>query len=194
MNSKQNKGNLRLKYKQLRKQDFKLVEKLIFNQVEVLIDTMLKKGMTGYIGIYWPLENEVNLLSLKNKPELNFALPASEKSGAVTYHQWRTNPLEKDDLGIPAPLSERPVSPSEFSLLLVPALAIDKNGFRLGYGGGYFDRLRSKPEWQSVKSLVVTPKACVAITPLPIDSWDIPFDGWVDEKGCHEIPTKPINS
>jgi 5-formyltetrahydrofolate cyclo-ligase len=69
-------------------------------------------------------------------------------------------------------------------LLLAPALAFDQRGFRLGYGGGWFDRLRSDPRWGAIPALAVLPAACLAAT-LPVDTWDVPFQGWLDEQGIH---------
>ena len=67
---------------------------------------------------------------------------------------------------------------------LVPALALDQRGIRLGYGGGWFDRLRSDPLWGAVPALAVLPAGCL-VEQLPSDSWDVPFQGWLDEHGVH---------
>ena len=37
-------------------------------------------------------------------------------------------------------------------------------------------------KWKSIPSLGVLPKVCVSKKPLPRDSWDIPFDGWINEE------------
>ena len=68
-------------------------------------------------------------------------------------------------------------------LLFVPALAVDKTGIRLGYGGGYYDRLRSRQDWTNVPAWVVLPETCVSKELLPRDPWDIPFSGWISEQG-----------
>jgi 5,10-methenyltetrahydrofolate synthetase len=83
--------------------------------------------------------------------------------------------LKKDGCGIPAPTNSSNLRPDEISLLLVPALAVDSSGIRLGYGGGYYDRLRSDPLWADVPAWVVLPSQCVQSSPLPRDSWDVPF-------------------
>ena len=46
----------------------------------------------------------------------------------------------------------RALHPDQLACLLVPGLAIDHRGVRLGYGGGYYDRLRQQPPWRAVPS------------------------------------------
>jgi 5-formyltetrahydrofolate cyclo-ligase len=113
------------------------------------------------------------------------ALPAVA-GDQLLYRSWRPKaPLVPDACGIPAPLPSQPaLAPEQLALLLVPALAVDRRGIRLGSGGGWYDRLRSDPAWRAVPALVVLPSACV-VEGLPAEPWDVPFDGWIDEFGCH---------
>jgi 5-formyltetrahydrofolate cyclo-ligase len=114
------------------------------------------------------------------------ALPVVRSVGGVgrlTYGAWHpADPLRADDCGIPAPVAAAPLQAHALALLLVPALAIDQRGIRLGSGGGWYDRLRADPAWRQVPALAVLPAACVAPS-LPADPWDVPFTGWLDETG-----------
>jgi 5-formyltetrahydrofolate cyclo-ligase len=116
----------------------------------------------------------------------------------LVYLPWQgERPSGLDACGIPAPLPPPGASvaglapevmaadvlaPEALGLLLVPALAIDQAGIRLGSGGGWYDRLRADPAWRAVPALAVLPAACVCAQ-LPRDPWDVPFAGWLDERG-----------
>lgn len=140
------------------------------------------------LGLYWPIGHEPDLRPL---PELltgpwrhHLALPAIREN-RLLYLPWEPgDPLAPDGAGIPAPLGHAGLEARELGLLLVPALAVDPRGLRLGSGGGWYDRLRSHAQWGAVPALAVLPSLCV--TPLlPQDPWDVPFTGWLDETGLH---------
>lgn len=88
--------------------------------------------------------------------------------------------------GIPEPDKACPeLSPADFSraLILVPALAFDHEGYRLGYGGGYYDRfLRELLEAKiPVTTVGLAFSACVTDI-LPRNSHDIPVQFILDER------------
>ncbi|MGC6483968.1 MAG: 5-formyltetrahydrofolate cyclo-ligase [Synechococcus sp.] len=154
---------------------------------------------TGHLGLYWPLKGETDLRPLL--PVLQgrkLALPCSDgghnqrdshqvgsREGRLTYHPWDQGPLHPDGCGIPAPTDRPALKPEQLQLLLVPALAMDFSGIRLGYGGGYYDRLRAMPAWRQVTTVAVVPASCISTARLPRECWDQPFDGWVCETGVH---------
>ena len=59
----------------------------------------------------------------------------------MVFREWGQSALKPDGCGIPAPCGDRDLSASDLFLMLVPALAVDRYGIRLGYGGGFYDRL-----------------------------------------------------
>ncbi len=68
----------------------------------------------------------------------------------------------------------------EETLVVVPALAFDRHGFRLGYGGGYYDRFLENAQCVSV-GLVL--KDLLADESLPRDAWDRPVSWLCTEEG-----------
>ena len=180
----------------LRRQFRALREQRDDQAIRNAVATLLKHApATGHLGLYWPLKGETDLRpllpALKNR---TLALPCSDGGhgkgseasvGRLSYHAWDQGPLQPDGCGIPAPIDQPALEPDQLQLLLVPALAMDASGIRLGYGGGYYDRLRAITAWQQVTALAVVPQSCISTTPLPRDPWDQPFDGWVCETGVH---------
>ncbi|MBN8542690.1 MAG: 5-formyltetrahydrofolate cyclo-ligase [Alphaproteobacteria bacterium] len=110
------------------------------------------------------------------------------KDAPLTFHQWRAGEaLETHTLGMKEPLASAPIAIP--NIILVPLLAFDAAGYRLGYGGGYYDRtmqtLRAEAKaplfigvaysWQEVKA-------------LPAEPHDAKLDGILTELGVSLFP------
>ena len=96
----------------------------------------------GRISFYWPFKREIDLrpfLRARLAQGARAALPVVvEKNQAMEFWHWQ--PRMKMDRGIwdiPIPAERQPVRPD---VILVPLLGFDAQGYRLGYGGGYYDR------------------------------------------------------
>jgi 5-formyltetrahydrofolate cyclo-ligase len=83
---------------------------------------------------------------------------------------------------IPQPTDDSPLI--EPDVLLVPMMAFDRYGFRLGYGGGFYDR--TLQELRAKKSIVAIGVAYAAqeVDSVPHDAHDQPLDYVLTEKGC----------
>ena len=78
--------------------------------------------------------------------------------------------------GISEPSSDWPmVDLSEVDLILVPAIACDRTGGRLGYGGGFYDRFLSRPELKSVVTIGIV-FSFAYCDRLPLEEWDQPLN------------------
>ena len=149
--------------------------------VELYIDSFIKEFKNiGYIAIYWPLKNEVDIRSLKEN--ISLALPRCKDKKELLFYPWDENPLTKDYEGILSPNNSFPLSYKQISMIFVPCLSVDKNLIRLGYGGGYFDKLRGDKNWRKVQCIGVLTSNCLSKIPLTRAEWDIPLSGYITEK------------
>ena len=93
---------------------------------------------------YMPIKAEVNLTPLLNLyPNKNWILPRiiPEEDNRMVFHPYDAARLIQHSFGMAEPAADSPViQPQAIELTLAPGLAFDRHGWRLGYGGGYFDR------------------------------------------------------
>ncbi len=179
------KSQLRRHYRRQRRQSLPGAAAGIAAVAQRELPDHLRQGQR--LGLYWPLAHEPDLRVLAEAAPRQVALPAVRREAGLVYLPWEPGqPLAADTCGVQAPLEAPPLAPEALALLLVPALAVTPDGLRLGSGGGWYDRLRADPRWRAVPALAVLPAACVAST-LPCDPWDVPFSGWLDERGIHWI-------
>ena len=111
------------------------------------------------IGAYWPIKGEFDPLpalhrwkedgELMDEPlRRRIGLPVIDKvHKTLTFHVWYPGcPMEEDAYGIPKPKDTEIVQPT---LIFVPCVGYGPGGYRLGYGGGFYDRtlasLQPKP-------------------------------------------------
>ncbi|MDB9811273.1 5-formyltetrahydrofolate cyclo-ligase [Candidatus Pelagibacter sp.] len=138
-----------LKFK-LRKKILKNRENIYQKNIEIDFNKIIKllkkeKINKKVIGGYYPVNFEFNVLELLKKFEKNkfvISLPVIRKNFEMDFYKWSfSEPLKINKYGIPEPIIKKIIYPD---ILLVPLVAFDKNLDRLGYGGGYYDRLISK--------------------------------------------------
>ena len=149
--------------------------------VKLYVDSFVKQHKKiDYIAIYWPLKNEVDIRILKEK--FSLALPRCKDNKELSFYPWDEKPLTKDSEGILSPSNSCSLSHEQINLILVPCLSVDKNLIRLGYGGGYFDKLRRDKKWRNVPCIGVLTSNCVSKIPLTRAEWDLPLSGFITEK------------
>lgn len=103
------------------------------------------------IGAYWPIKGEFDPLpalhrwkedgELLEQPQLRrIGLPVVDREKkTMRFHAWYPGcPMEDDAYGIPKPKDTELIAPT---LLFAPCIGYGPGGYRLGYGGGFYDRL-----------------------------------------------------
>jgi 5-formyltetrahydrofolate cyclo-ligase len=133
----------------------------------------------------------LSFLAFRNEPDLTTLMGSyPDKQWAVprcvgTELSWHVypSPVSKNQYGIPEPLADSPLfDPSEADLCLVPLLAWDRRGYRLGYGGGFYDRFLAGYPLETVG---IAHRA-FGVDVLPFDpAWDIPLKAICTGEGVH---------
>ncbi len=136
------------------------------------------------IGGYYPINNEIGCLDiLKNLEKNNFkiSLPVIKKKNNMDFYEWSfDDSLKVSNRGIPEPITKKKVFPD---VLIVPLIGFDKNKFRLGYGGGFYDRYISK--LSNFKKFVTVGFAFSfqEVKKIPINKYDQKLDFILTNKG-----------
>ena len=143
------------------------------------------------IGFYWPLPGEFDAREwiaswLLADASRRAALPAiPERHTPLHFYYWTPGaPMREGHHGIPEPASPEAAVPD---LLLVPCVGFDRDGYRLGYGGGYYDRtLAAWPGEALPLTVGIAYEACRIDEGVPErGAHDLPLDAVVTEAGAH---------
>ncbi len=140
------------------------------------------------VGGYWPIGDEIDVLPLLaalHDRGIALALPVVAAPGQpLSFQAWRPgDEMTPGAHGIPVPLSTAAlVNPH---LLIVPLLAFDAQGWRLGYGAGYYDRTLERLG-DTVTSIGVA-YAVQRVERVPRDAGDRPLDAVVTEAAAHWV-------
>ncbi len=96
---------------------------------------------------YLPFNQEVNLLPLLQQALADgkqIALPKCRGSEMHFIFMTDFSRVQYTRSGVPEPLDDSPLAWDQTALVLVPGLAFDRRGYRVGYGGGYYDRFLAR--------------------------------------------------
>ena len=156
-----------------------------------LLKRRIKRG--GRIGVYWPMGSELRLDGF---------VRAAQKRGAKLYlpyieprslRMWFTpDPADgvkqerkrgRAKLHVPQ-FAGRKIRVHGLSILLVPIVGIDREGYRLGQAGGYYDATLSAMKYRLQAKTIGVGFACQLVDRLPHEAHDVPLDGFVSERGA----------
>ena len=170
----------RIKFKKIISESLLSERKSVKENVERFIISLDKtQWINKFFAIYWPLKYEVDLRDLKKKYPL--ALPKCNSNKRIDFYIWDEAPLIKDQEGILAPNNSNLLNSRQISYIFVPCLSVDMKLNRLGYGGGYYDKLRANKDWRLIPCIGVLTNKCVSKNFLTKDNWDIPLSGYITD-------------
>jgi 5-formyltetrahydrofolate cyclo-ligase len=144
--------------------------------------------------LYMPIRGEVDTQLLRSRAWAEgkrVLLPrcAAGRRGELEFAVCAGDAeLAPGSYGILEPLPSLPAIDLEDArqgphVLIAPCLAVDSQGCRLGYGGGYYDRLLRRPALQTTVCIGLI-YAAQRVVALPVESWDARLHGVCTEEGC----------
>ena len=128
----------------------------------------------NHVLLFYPMKYEINLLTLLEDNKI-FYFPKVNGEDLLVCPAGPE--YKKSNFGIYEPCSN-PVPPEIIDIAIVPALAVDKDNYRLGYGGGFYDRFLYK--YPKIKTLVPI-QSLFVYNQLPHDENDIPVNYVITE-------------
>lgn len=139
-------------------------------------------SFAGYVAMRGELDVRP-VFGMMARFEKQTALPSITEQKTLLFRQWRPgDALVRHTLGPEEPL---PTAPTLFpEIILVPLLAFDGGGGRLGYGGGYYDRtMEAMRRFENPPLFVGVGYSVQEVELVPMDAHDQPLDGILTELG-----------
>ena len=162
------------------------------------VDRSLLRRRARRIACFWPNDGEVDLSPLFARlwqRGATVALPVIA-GDTLWFAPFRPDTRVADNrFGIPEPAvrRSRALPLLALDLVLVPLVAFDATGNRIGMGGGFYDRtfahLRRRRCLRRPR-LVGVGFDFQRVTRLPAEPWDVPLDAAVTERGYHRFPSR----
>ena len=163
------KKDLRLKAKELRRNfDIEQASSKIVERIRNLSEYKNAKDVL----LFYPKGSEINLLALCSGDK-NFYLPKIDGENLLICPYNCDVEMKLSDFKTLEPCTN-PVTPEKIDLAIVPCLMADKKGYRLGYGGGFYDRLIPQLKSDCIKIVPVLSQ--LVVDELPFEVFDKPVD------------------
>jgi 5,10-methenyltetrahydrofolate synthetase len=167
------KSNRARLYELRKKQSLEAREKVSTN-IAAKLDDALGDIAGKTIAAYWPIRGELDLRPWMTKAiakGARIALPVViEKDQPVEFHLWTPDCAMKiGKWQIPVPAEAKAVTPD---IIIIPLLGVDKEQYRLGNGGGYYDRTLAGLSSAKTIGIGQSFARMDTIYPMP---WDIPM-------------------
>ena len=175
------KSKLRKKIIKIRKIINKRNIQIDFNEIIKIIkkEKVTKKVIGGYYPVNYEID-DLQLLKKFEKKNFTISLPIIKKNFQIDFYKWSfTDLLKINKYGIPEPEKKNIIYPD---ILLIPLVAFDKNLNRLGYGGGYYDRLIAKLSKKKKIIKIGLALSIQKIDNVPINMYDQKLDYIVTNK------------
>ena len=162
-----------------------LQEMHALKQRELALEGLIFKGV---IAAYRPIRREADptpLMKALAEKDITLALPCITDERTLVFRLWQPgDPLRENALKIEEPLPQAPEMKPD--MIILPVVAFDTQGTRLGYGGGYYDRTLADPAYERARRVGYAYEFQKAER-LPKESHDATMDYVVTETSLYRF-------
>jgi 5-formyltetrahydrofolate cyclo-ligase len=146
------------------------------------------------ISAFWPFDGEPDLrrvIAELHEINIRIALPVvSNQCHEITMVRWHPEAqMLPNRYGIAEPQNETSVAIETLDLMLIPLVAWDSQGRRLGMGAAYYDRILAPLRELKQPYLLGVAYCAQEVEEVPVDDLDIPLHGILNEHGWTEFTT-----
>lgn len=147
-------------------------------------------GLHAILAGYWPFGSEMDVrpaLVALDRIGVLLTLPeVVAKDRPLRFRAWTPEePLEEGDHGTYHPLASAPLMRPD--VVLVPLLSFDRRGYRVGWGGGYYDRTLALLRKTGKVTAIGVAYAAQEVDEVPVDPYDQPVDWIITENEAIEV-------
>ena len=148
------------------------------------------------IALYWPADGEIDLAPLVARSwnmgkHLYLPVLTTGRRGQLRFAPYsRQVKLVNNRFGIPepAPAAGKLLKAAQLDLLIMPLVAMDRQGNRLGMGGGYYDRTLQNIAGRAVGPVLMgAGYSFQVVERIDRQPWDVTLDGLATDEGLHVV-------
>ncbi|MFK4442150.1 5-formyltetrahydrofolate cyclo-ligase [Caballeronia udeis] len=154
-----------------------------------LMEVIAHFSEASCIGFYWPVAGEFDArdvltvwLALDASRKAALPVVVAPRAPLVFHAWWPGMAMKKGRYGIPVPAEERVVVPD---LLVIPCVGFDADRYRLGYGGGYYDRTLANWPGGPAPAAIGVAFESAKCDALPRGEFDLPLGAIVTESAVY---------
>jgi 5-formyltetrahydrofolate cyclo-ligase len=156
-------------------------------QIAAALEPLLERLGVQRLGFYWPVQQEFDARATVSRwlaamPGRLAALPVVSRPGVpLDFHAWTPDTtMRAGHYGIPVPDGTGAVTPDA---LLIPCVGFSGDKFRLGYGGGFYDRTLAAMASAGATPVAIGIGFAACEVALEAEAHDLPMDWLVTERG-----------
>ena len=148
----------------------------------------------GLVAAYRAVRGEIPLEDLMDGPSARYTLPRVRGRDLEFVVRRSGQPFEPGAFAIPEPVGGEVVALADHDVVLVPVVAFDADGYRVGQGQGFYDRALAAlaaPRPSPGLVLIGVAHSFQQVGEAPRHPWDVPLDAVMTESGLVEVAPRP---